>query len=100
MVHKVDHRVVPNQEWAAHRAAASAVLRDWADKARAPVVDKTRVVTWAADPVWAPRAKALRVVIPAVVAALVPVIQEPAATRVDPAAVKVACNAFLVTVLK
>ena len=69
MVHKVDLRAVLNQAWAALRVVASVVLKVWADKARAPVVDKTRVVTRAADPEWAPRAKASKVVIPAVAAA-------------------------------
>src|SRR5688572_5942277 len=90
-------RVAHNQAWVAHKAAASVVLKDSADKTRAPVVDKARV-TWDADlvPALSLRAKASKVVILVVAAAQVPVTQVQAATRLVPAAVKVACNAFTV----
>ena len=86
-------RAVLSLVWAAHRAAASAVLKDWADKARAPAVLRARA-TWAAAQAWVLRAKASKVATPDVAAAPVQVTPEQAAILVDPAAVKVACNAL------
>ena len=84
-IHKVDPRavhnaewVVPSPAWAVLRAEASAVLKDWADKARAPAVPKViRAVvpvlrartTWAVDQARALRAKDSKVAIPAVAVA-------------------------------